>query len=266
MPEETAAMLLARDEAVRERGRTLLDRDLGRRYEREVLALVSRWAGDPKGWIRDLEERAKTAGGTELARIRSMLGYLEGSKGVRVETRITFVSIPRALVKRMPTMVFEREQDWETWWRTLRTDKHVQVLFERTIATQDTRPASFAHGSKVTYVSGYDHDEKRGTISPVVKSIDTGIRMEWTPILSKDQRFVTLDCSLRIDHLKRPIAKAEVTIAGRRLAYEKPETERTRLRQSVTIPAGGRAAWRLEDPAAKPDDPAVIVVVTTSVK
>jgi hypothetical protein len=266
MPEETAAMLLARNETVRERARTLLDRDLGRRYEREVLASVSRWAGDRAGWIADLEERAKTAGGSELTRIRSMLGHLQGAKGVRVETRVTFVSVPPARVNRMPTMVFASKRDWEAWWGALKAAKEVEVLFERTITTQDTRLASFAHGSKVSYVAGYDHDKEQGTISPVVKSVQTGILMQWAPHLSMDRRYVTLDCSVRIDHLKRPLAKEEVTIAGRRLAYEKPEIESTRMAQSVTLPAGGHAAWRLEDPAAKPNDPVVLVLVSSRVE
>jgi len=121
----------------------------------------------------------------------------------------------------------------------------------------------FAHGNKVSYVSGYEHDEKRAIISPVVKTVENGVRMEWTPHLSKDGRFVTLECELKLSYLKRPIETAELKLAGQTVRYEKPSLETTTMRQAVTIPAGGHCAWRLPDPTAKPNAHVIVVVLRT---
>ena len=270
MPEETAALLLSPNQRLREQGRELIARDLGRRYERDVIGRLARWAGDREGWIATLEKRSSSASGIELRRVQRMLGHLADVKDETIVVEILFVAVPPAVAGRIlapggGTAIHAAGPAWKSWLGALRSDKAAEILFQRSIPTRDTRPASFSIGRQVSYVKRYDHDEQRNVVSTVVETIEAGVKMSWTPQVSADRRFLTLHAEIQLTDLERPIPTSEIRLGGRVLKLQVPRIETLTMRQSVTLPTGGSCAWRIPDPAAKPQDHAVLVLLRSSV-
>lgn len=270
-PEETAALLLSPNAEARARGRAVLDAGPGRAYEREVIAIVGERAGARGAWIEELEARAEDAEGPERLMLQRMLEALHDARDATIGVDVYFVAVPPALARRIlgedgATVVHAAPGAWDGWWRRILAEDDAEVLLRRALPTRDAKEASFKRVRETSYVKEYERREE-GTaviLDPVVARVEAGLSMRWRPHLSGDRAFVTLDCRIVVSELVDPMKTAPVVIDGHTVQVQVPEVRKLEVDQSVTLPVGGHAAWRIPEPGAK-DDARVVLVLLRAV-
>jgi len=264
-------MLLSPELLHREAAERIMAAGVGRDYERKVMAQLTRWAHARGAWIDALERRAKDAAGEDLKRVHRMLDILSGAEDAHIQLDVHFVAVPeslavRVLGKGLPTVVHASRKTWDDWWKLVRETRGSEVFFKRALTCRDTRPAKIEVLRKTSYVAGYEFDKRTNVLHPVIEQATSGTTMLWTPSVTQDRDFVTLDFHMVVKNLVQPIKQAERVVGGNKVQIQVPETLSVSMRTVVTLPLAGYGAWRFPADAGESELLVFIHVRTSKVK
>ena len=247
-PEEVAAMLLSPDPSARSGGLSFL-KDAPAAYQGAVLKVIAQHAFNRGAWIVELEKRSKKASGELLARTHRMIALLQDSSDENLGVDVHFVMVPKemaALILGQAEAVVHppRSDAWAKWWKLVRGDKRTRELLSRAAAGRDGRPAMAKKIRETSYVHELVPDRRHGSRA-VIKKVESGLTIRWTPKLSPDGTTITLETDVKLRVLKKPIAveDVDVPIGGR---VQRPEVTEYRRKRTVVLPVHGYAALRFE--------------------
>ncbi len=242
-PEECAALLLSPDPARRAAALSLVDKP---GYAREVLDAIGRRGHDTARWLADLAALAATAEGEKLQRIERTRDALIGGEEKNVGVDFYAVSVPHAfaealLGERRGLLVGEEEGAWGRLWERILDEAASETLGWIAITGRDRCPAEARVQRRLSYVADLKLDD-RGVVDPVLGALTVGATLRWTPRLSADGAFLTLDCDLVVSDIVRPMGVREVALGAVKGQVQQPDLHAVSARRTLSIPNGGYAA------------------------
>ncbi len=233
------ALLLSPRKAARGRGLAIVSRH-GDAYGRRVLREMTRRAHDPGAWLVELVERRAKAKGAEADRIDRMFAAMRHSDA-SITVTLSVYSVPHKRASKLP----ETAAEFAVWERA------DERLFRHQITAPDGLPARGTIDVGVAFLAEFDvevHENKTIT-DPVIKTYREHGVVRCRPIVSSDRRFITLELQGRHEGAQYPIEVVNGHLPNTKIQIPKMQTRR--FRRTMTLPNGGKIAWRLKKEGAR---------------
>lgn len=171
-----------------------------------------------------------------------------GSDGDRplliVEARV--IEAPRDVLVERPTaqhpVRFLDEAQATSLLRQIEEQEQVQVLSAPRLSTFDGQRANISILNQISYVQDYEVEVGATTTvsDPVVGVVQEGLVLDLRPVLSQDQKVITIELEGTWSKVARPIPEMEVEVAPGlpKVKIQLPVVTSTKLRAHATVKPG----------------------------
>ena len=127
--------------------------------------------------------------------------------------------------------------------RAVEKSERIEQITAPRITVYDRQRANVSLLNQVSYVQDYDIEVAQDEFiaDPIIGIVQDGMTIDVRPVVSKEQRHITLDIDVTWAHLERPMKERKIVFreGAEPVTIQLPEIEVGGVNANATIPTGG---------------------------